>query len=61
MKLEIVNIDTHGFVCTCLKCEKRIEPQEKRYADLEGQPFKAYYCDKCAKEEYKGREDELVP
>jgi hypothetical protein len=46
------------FTCTCKGCERRMvggtvgllpfSTQRPVYADLDGEPFKAYYCEPCA-------------
>lgn len=36
---------SRGFACVCLLCGKTIQPNETRYADLDGEAFKAYYCE----------------
>ena len=38
------------FEATCKKCNKRMTADEPKFADLEGEPFNAYYCSKCAEE-----------
>ena len=47
--MHLVSVKNHsGFVCNCLRCEKRIEGMEPRYADTQGPAFLAYYCPTCA-------------
>jgi hypothetical protein len=36
-----------NVLCVC--CNKW-EPESKCYADLDGEPFKAFYCEKCGDE-----------
>jgi hypothetical protein len=48
MKMLPVDVSTHGFTCTCIRCGRRIEGQSPRFADLDGVPFRAYYCPPCA-------------
>ena len=46
------------FIVFCLKCGEKLyggdvdseSPKYPVYADLDGEPFKAYYCAQCAKE-----------
>lgn len=35
------------FVFTCLACGRRADNTEEWFADLDGEPFKAYYCQPC--------------
>jgi hypothetical protein len=39
----------------CVRCDKW-EPENKCYADLEGEPFKAFYCEACHDELTKNGE-----
>ena len=45
MRLEKVTGPPFGV--TCCKCQKRTESDRDVYADLDGEPFKAYYCSGC--------------
>lgn len=39
------------FVAWCIKCGKRLERNDwPIWADLDGEPFKAYYCAECKQE-----------
>lgn len=40
--------DTHGQLVQCIFC-KHWSNLSDSFADLEGEPFKAYYCANCAK------------
>lgn len=37
------------FVCNCIRCGKSMQSDKefKILADLDGEPFKAYYCSPC--------------
>ena len=35
------------FVFNCIACGKRTYNTEEWFADLDGEPFKAYYCQVC--------------
>jgi hypothetical protein len=50
--LQPVDIKT-GFCCVCYGCGKHISEKEKRWADLNGPAFVAYYCGECTKKEQK--------
>lgn len=55
MKLEIVrhysNID---YKLSCTNCHRLISvSQETMYADIQGTPFVAYYCEGCAAPKFK--------
>ena len=39
-----------NFTATCKKCNKRMTADEPKFADLEGEPFNAYYCAECVNE-----------
>ncbi len=41
-----VNEDTNAFRARCLKCDESI-PVGTKWADLNGEAFRAYYCDPC--------------
>jgi len=44
MRLELVN-PTPVFQVTCIACgRKMLSNQEPIYADLDGEPFRDYYC-----------------
>ena len=45
MRLRKVYQDEPRFYVTCIRCQRFISP---KFADLEGEPFKAYYCGDCA-------------
>lgn len=51
MRLQRVN-QTLGFYFTCIKCAFHgLSYKVKEvWADLDGEPFKAYYCEICVKE-----------
>ena len=37
------------FTCACIRCGTRMQTdREAVSADLDGVPFRAYYCNKCA-------------
>jgi len=39
-----------SFYCQCLRCKKNLyHPEDEVFADLEGEPFKAYYCEECSR------------
>ena len=39
------------FRCVCITCGKAmLSSKEVVFADLEGEPFKAYFCARCASE-----------
>jgi hypothetical protein len=40
-----------AFSCFCYVCNKRIEPQAPKWANLDGEPFKDYRCLDCWREE----------
>jgi hypothetical protein len=47
MKLAKVN-PCPVFLVTCIKCGKKVMSDiQPTYADLDGKPFKDYYCFKC--------------
>ena len=46
MKLILVK-DTHNQIVSCYRCGARSLLKET-YADLDGEPFRAYYCSDCA-------------
>jgi len=52
VKLVNCDISNYGFCCYCKGCGKVIgdmgNEAEPRFADLDGEPFKAYYCVPCA-------------
>ena len=52
MNMQKVNVNQHGFACICCKCGYVIgrlgKENEPRFADLEGKPWEAYYCEACA-------------
>ena len=51
MNLQIVNPSVYRVYFTCVKCGKQMvlsKAEDPIYADLDGEPFKAYYCTKCA-------------
>jgi hypothetical protein len=44
-----VSHGTNGFETRCVSCDQRISTTSGTvYADLEGEPFRAYYCPRCA-------------
>lgn len=37
-----------AFYADCIKCGRRmLSNRESMFADLDGEPFKAYYCQTC--------------
>lgn len=46
-KFRLVN-EPPQFMAICLDCKERIDTNEPKYADLNGEAFKAYYHKKCA-------------
>ena len=63
---KIVEVDqnTNGLCAVCVKCGRTVnqyapaylhKPLEKLFADLNGEAFKAYYCETCAAEEIAGQ------
>ncbi len=52
MNLQLVMPTSVSFLCSCNRCEKRMWVDKhngnKVYADLDGESFKAYYCEECA-------------
>ena len=46
MRLERVTGKSFRVVCDC--CNKTLWSNEGVFADLDGEPFKAYYCESCA-------------
>lgn len=50
MRLE--QVTGRPFIVFCLKCGKKqyagdVDGQKPVYADMDGEPFKAYYCSEC--------------
>ena len=45
--MNIIEVDGTNFFCTCLTCVGIIRPGISRWADLDGEPWKAYYCHGC--------------
>lgn len=56
MNSKLVLVTGPTFYCSCLKCGKRLKAGNNQlghdnvYADLSGEPFKAYYCEEHARE-----------
>ena len=48
VKVEHTGTSYHSFLAVCLNCNKRVWSSEGLFSDLEGEPFKAYYCHSCA-------------
>jgi hypothetical protein len=51
MRLEQMRFNPSGMpVVKCAKCSEKIRPSyvDSMFADLDGEPFKAYYCAPCA-------------
>jgi uncharacterized protein YlaI len=51
MNLQRMNDDRYAAYFICLDCGKRLvlsRAEPPIYADLDGEPFKAYYCPDCA-------------
>lgn len=53
MNPHLIIVSGRPFACHCLKCGERkyagdVEGQQPVYADITGEPFKAYYCSPCA-------------
>lgn len=47
MNLQLVKTPPH-FRAQCLQCRKMVDTDRiNLYADLDGEPFKAYYCEPC--------------
>ena len=51
MNIQPVKLNHLGFTCRCCHCGKtiggRFNEKEPRFADLDGKPFEAYYCETC--------------
>lgn len=47
MRLQIVG--GQAVILTCIKCQDKVS-SDTAYADLDGEPYKAYYCPDCATE-----------
>jgi hypothetical protein len=50
MNLQIMNADRYAAYFICLGCGKRMvlsKAEPPIYADLDGEPFRAYYCPAC--------------
>lgn len=47
MRLKQVD-NERGVYFTCVTCNMQVFPKHPVYADLDGVPFKDYYCGKCA-------------
>ncbi len=45
--MKLVCVTKIGFSCTCKGCGKNIGTREMRWADIEGEAYKAYYCGEC--------------
>ena len=57
---QIVDTDNgqKHFSCYCYQCNKHLHTnKEIVYADLNGDPFRAYYCASCAEKEAKKEGD----
>lgn len=53
MNLKIMPADRFACYFFCIGCGKRMllsKAEPPIYADLDGEPFKAYYCGDCARE-----------
>jgi hypothetical protein len=51
MNLQIMNADRYAAYFICLGCGARMvlsKAEPPIYADLDGEPFRAYYCPTCA-------------
>lgn len=48
MRLSKVRPGNQHFTVTCRQCLTRVS-SEALWADLDGPPFQAYYCDECRK------------
>lgn len=55
-RFERVDETSHKFFACCLACEKTI--YGPKWADLNGKPFAAYYCEPC--KQAKEKEHEIV-
>jgi len=54
MNLQPVTPSTPAFPFVCKGCNQRHQSGHvevaRTYADLDGKPFEAYYCERCAEE-----------
>lgn len=49
MNLQRIHPPEPAFTTTCCACSLRFKADGQRgYADLDGEPFRAYYCETCA-------------
>ncbi len=50
------------FFARCYRCEKKLYIKDEFWADLDGEPFKAYFCHSCKKEvERINQELSMIP
>lgn len=54
MKLKELDTEHNPFFYTCVACHKQKASDDKPagFADLDGEPFKTYYCNPCAVEAF---------
>ena len=51
--MRLQEVTGRPFIVFCLRCDKKqwagdVDGQTPVFADLNGEPFKAYYCAECA-------------
>lgn len=50
--MNLVKVDGTPFTVTCVKCgRKAMSDKVNYYADIDGKPYKDYYCPTCAAKE----------
>jgi hypothetical protein len=45
--MKIREVHPARFICWCTRCGMRLEKNIPKWADLDGEPWVAYYCHEC--------------